>query len=344
MNDIKDYAFDQQLEMKWKLALDNHKAFEDILSDIKADLDKTVRAAQPKDLMKIQQRASDLKMQIEDSEVFSKYLVHKEMTRLRFRDADKDNELLICKTARIISQAKTEEEKTMIRNRFEKVRHLLVPEPEVNQELEDFKLKHDAEIEDLKRSHSQLVDEITSKHSKEIEEIKNKHNEEVKEITNKHSEEDERIKKMHSKEVEKITNKHSDDVEKIKKIHTEDIEKINYNHSEEVKEITNKHNDKVEETKNKHNEEIKKITNKHFKEAEKIKKIHEEERVKDSKEKENLLNQRIEVEQEFKKISDQYTELKEGPQRLSYEVKLNIILKMYTKQYYNYEYHFFFSF
>ena len=172
LNDIKDYASDQQLEMRWKLALDNHKAFEDILSDIKADLNKTIKAAQPKDLMNIQQRVSDLKMQIEDSEVFSKYLVHKEMTRLRFRDADKDNELLICKTARIISQAKTEEEKTMIRNRFEKVRHLFTPEPEVNKDLEDFKLKHDTEIEDLKKSHNQYIDEITNKLREEDMEIK----------------------------------------------------------------------------------------------------------------------------------------------------------------------------
>ena len=158
--------------MRWKLALDNHKAFEDILSDIKADLSKTIKAAQPKDLMNIQQRGSDLKMQIEDSEVFSKYLVHKEMTRLRFRDADKENELLICKTARIISQAKTEEEKTMIRNRFEKVRHLFTQEPEVNKDLEDFKLKHDTEIEDLKKSHNQYIDEITNKLREEDMEIK----------------------------------------------------------------------------------------------------------------------------------------------------------------------------
>ena len=75
------------------------------------------------------------------------------MTRLRFRDVDEENELLICKTAIIISQAKTEEEKGMIRNRFKKVRHLLAPEPEVNKDLEDFKLKHDAEIEDLKKNH-----------------------------------------------------------------------------------------------------------------------------------------------------------------------------------------------
>ena len=213
--------------MRWKLALDNHKAFEDILSNIKTDLDKTVRAAQPKDLIEIQQRASDLKMQIEDSEVFSKYLVHKEMTRLRFRDADKENELFLSKTARIISQVKTEEEKIMIRNRLEKISHLFVSEPEVNQDLEDFKLKHDAEIKDLKKSHSQLADEITNKLSEEIEEIK---------------------------------------------------------------------------------------------------KIYEEERVKNSKEKEDLLNQRIEIEQELQKIRDKFAQLKEDPPLLSYEVKLFIIL------------------
>ena len=132
-------------------------------------------------------------------------------------------------------------------------------------------------------------------------------------------------------------------------MHTEDVEKINYKHSEEVKEMTNKHSDKVEEIKQIHNkeaeeikkmhsEEIKEITNKLCKEAEKIKKIHEEERIKNSKEKEDLLNQRIEVEQEFKKISDQYTELKEGPPRLSYEVKLNIILTINTNLYNKYVY------
>ena len=222
LNDIKDYASDKQLMIKWRLALDNHKAFEDILSDIKVDLNKTVKAAQPKNLMEIQQRASDLKMQIEDSEVFSKYLFHKEMTRLRFRDAEKENELLICKTARIISQAKTEEEKTMIRNRFEKVRHLLAPENEVNQDLEDFKLIHDAEIEDLKKSHSQLIDEVANKHSKEIEEIKKMYTEDVEKINYKHSE-----------EIKEITNKHINKVEEIKQMHNKETEEIKKMHEEE---------------------------------------------------------------------------------------------------------------
>ena len=171
MNDIKDFVSDQQLEMRWRLVLDNHKAFEDILSDIKVDLNKTVRAAQPKNLIEIQQRASDLKMKIEDSEVFSKYLVHKEMTRLRFRDTDEENELSLSKTERIISQTKTEEEKTTIRNKLQKVDHLLAPEPEVNQDIEDFKLKNYTEIEELKKSHNQHVDEITNKISKENMEI-----------------------------------------------------------------------------------------------------------------------------------------------------------------------------
>ena len=154
------------------------------------------------------------------------------MTRLKFRDADKENKLLLCKTARVISQENTEEEKTLIRNRSEKVNHLLASEPEVNQNLEDFKQKYNTEVEDLKKIHSQLVDEITNKYKEEIEEIK---------------------------------------------------------------------------------------------------KIHEEERVKNNKEKEDLLNQRIEVEQEFQNIKNQLTELKEGPPRLTYEVKLNITLKIYTK-------------
>ena len=76
-----------------------------------------------------------------ESEIFIKCLVHKEMTRLRFREADNDSELLLCKTARIISQAKTKEEKTMIRNKFEKTSHLLDLEFEINQNLKDLKKK-----------------------------------------------------------------------------------------------------------------------------------------------------------------------------------------------------------
>ena len=155
--------------MTWRLALDQLKQFEADLSNIKTDLKNAIDAANPKDLLQIKQRGLDLKEQIKDSEVFSKYLVHKELTRLRFRDVNKDNELLISKTVRLISEFKTEEEKLMIRNRMSKISHLLVPEPAVNKELEDFKLKHDEEINELKIKHR----EDEAKYEKEKEDLIN---------------------------------------------------------------------------------------------------------------------------------------------------------------------------
>ena len=155
--------------MTWRLALDQLKQFEADLSNIKTDLKNLIDEANPKDLLQIKQRGLDLKEQIKDSKVFSKYLMHKELARLRFRDANKDNELLICKTVKVISELKTEEEKLMIRSRLDKISHLLVPEPAVNKELEDFKLKHDEEINELKSKHR----EDETKYEREKEDLMN---------------------------------------------------------------------------------------------------------------------------------------------------------------------------
>ena len=169
MDEIRDYVAAQKLEKIWRLALDQLKQFEADLSNIKTDLKNIIDEANLKDLIQIKQRGLDLKEQIKDSEVFSKYLVHKELARLRFKDAVKDNELLINKTVRLISELKTEEEKTMIRNRLDKISHMLVPEPATNKELENFKLKHDEEINELKCKH--MEDE--TKYEKEKEDLLN---------------------------------------------------------------------------------------------------------------------------------------------------------------------------
>ena len=97
--------------------------------------------------------------------------MHKELTRLRFKDIDKDKDkqLLIYKTVRVISGIKTEDEKLMIRNRLDRISHLLVPKPAVNKELEDFKLKHDEEINELKSKH--MEDE--ARYEKEKEDLLN---------------------------------------------------------------------------------------------------------------------------------------------------------------------------
>ena len=166
--------------MTWRLALDQLKQFEADLSNLKTDLKSLIDEANPKGLIQIKQRGLDLKDQIKDSEVFSKYLVHKELARLRFRDAVKDNELLISKTVRVISELKTEEEKIMIRNRMSKISHLLVPEPAANKELEDFKLKHNEEINELK---SKLMED-EAKYEKEKEDLMNQRIEIEQELKN----------------------------------------------------------------------------------------------------------------------------------------------------------------
>ena len=169
MDEIRDYVSSQKLEKIWRLALDQLKQFEADLSNIKTDLKNAIDSANPKDLKQIKQRGLDIKEQIKNSEVFSKYLVHKELTRLRFMNTNKDNELYICKTVRVISELKTEEEKSMIRNRLDKISHLLAPESAVNKELEDFKLKHDEEINELKNKHK----EDEAKYEKEKEDLMN---------------------------------------------------------------------------------------------------------------------------------------------------------------------------
>ena len=57
----------------------------------------------------------------------------------------------------------------MIRNRLDKISHLLVLEPAVNKELEDFKLKIEEEIKELKVRHKENED----KYKKEKEDLLN---------------------------------------------------------------------------------------------------------------------------------------------------------------------------
>ena len=153
--------------MTWRLDLDQLKQFEADFSNIKTDLKNAINAANPKELMQIKQRVIDLKEQIKESEVFSKYLMHKELIRLRFKDAGKDSEILIDKTVRVISDVNTEEEKIMTKNRLDNISDLLIPEPSVNKELEDFKLKYDEKINELKNKHK----EDEAKYEKEKEDL-----------------------------------------------------------------------------------------------------------------------------------------------------------------------------
>ena len=159
--------------MTWRLAFTQLKLLEADFSKVKIDFENSIDTIKPKELMQIKRRVTDLKTQIRDSEIFSKYLVHKELVRLRFRDADKDNEQFIGKTARFISEVNVEEEKIMVKNRLDKISHFLAPKSDVSKEIENFKLKHDEEINELKNKHK--LDEI--KYAKEKEDLLNQRNE-----------------------------------------------------------------------------------------------------------------------------------------------------------------------
>ena len=106
--------------------------------------------------------------------------MHKELARFRFRDANKDNELLICKTVRVISELKTEEEKSMIRKQTRQDQPFINSRTAVNKELEDFKLKHDEEINELKCKHK----EDEAKYEKEKEDLLNQRIESRTELKN----------------------------------------------------------------------------------------------------------------------------------------------------------------
>ena len=75
-------------------------------------------------------------------------------------------------------------------------------------------------------------------------------------------------------------------------------------------------NEELEDFKLKHDEEINELISKHMKDETKYK-----------KEKEDLLNQRIEIELELKKnLKDQYEEKSEDARLISYELNLNLLL------------------
>ena len=74
-------------------------------------------------------------------------------------------------------------------------------------------------------------------------------------------------------------------------------------------------NKELEDFKLKHDEEINELKSKHM-----------EDKAKYEKEKENLLSQRTEIEQELQKLKDQYEEESKDTKLISYEVNFNLLL------------------
>ena len=179
LKDISNYTSIHQLEIAWGKALKILKKFEANLLNIKKDLNSAIDASKFKALMQIQKRVSSLKTKIKNSEIFSKYLVHKELNRLRFRETEEDNEQFVWNTTKTISEASIEEDKIKVRKIFKNVSHLLDSESSTSKELNNMEQKHNTDIEILKQSHNITLDEIVKDPSENVDEIK------WKEIENK---------------------------------------------------------------------------------------------------------------------------------------------------------------
>ena len=81
LDSILNYTVEQQLESKWAYALDQLKVFVERRDGIEDELEDVITDGRFKDLADIQERVFDLKTQIVESEVYVKYLMHKEMNK-----------------------------------------------------------------------------------------------------------------------------------------------------------------------------------------------------------------------------------------------------------------------
>ena len=159
LDELHGYIIDNQLEIKWSLVLDQHKIFFDELMTANQDLDNILKVDKIKDLAKIQQKSSNLKSRITESEVFMKYLLHKEMNKHRLREKIIETKNIMSNISKDHDKIQTEEEREAIFESFHKLKKLMYPNPSSNPELEELEIKHKREIKAIKKEMNKLQDQ-----------------------------------------------------------------------------------------------------------------------------------------------------------------------------------------
>ena len=105
------------------------------------------------------------KSKITDSDVFNKYLKHKKLTKHLIKERIEKKEL-VTQIVWDLVEVRAEEEKVMLRDKYQKWRHQLEPKPLVNLELEELKQQHLAEIDEVKRKGEQDVEALQTENKK----------------------------------------------------------------------------------------------------------------------------------------------------------------------------------
>ena len=148
---VRDYAIKEQLTQKWKEALEKLPIFDVELRSIKDDYESALIAERLKDFDTIQQRFINLKLDITESEVYKKYLFHKEMNELMKREKIFGENLFTAKTVKNIEETKSEEHNSTLEERLLNFSNLIESESTADQNIEEFKKIWLDEIESIKQ-------------------------------------------------------------------------------------------------------------------------------------------------------------------------------------------------
>ena len=105
------------------------------------------------------------KSKITDSDVFSKYLKHKRLTKHIIKERVEKKEL-VTQIVWDLAEVGAEEEKVMLRDKYQKWRHQFEQKPLINLELEELKQKHLAEIDEIRRKGEQDIEALQTENEK----------------------------------------------------------------------------------------------------------------------------------------------------------------------------------
>ena len=157
LDEVHGYLINEELDTNWGLLLDQLKSFYEELKEINQEFEEVVNKGKLKDIFKIKQNVTSLKTKIIESDVFSKYLLHKEMNKHRLMGNIKEQDLLIDNITNDYDQMRTEEDRIMISEKFQKLQTQIEPILLTNSEIEEFKKKH---LNGSKETYKPHIDEF----------------------------------------------------------------------------------------------------------------------------------------------------------------------------------------
>ena len=105
-----------------------------------------------------------------DSDVFIKYLKHKQLAKHIINERIEMKEL-VTQIGRDLAKVRAEEEKVMMRDKYQKWRHEFEPKPLLNLELKEFKQKYLAEIDEVKRKGKKDIKALQTENEKLLAQI-----------------------------------------------------------------------------------------------------------------------------------------------------------------------------